>query len=167
MLDVAHGAGLQVGLVEIEQNVAEGHHGAARGLLGIQLATQLVQLRGARVEAGLGALGGGVLQLRLGIAQDDGLLGQFDALVGQVGQLVHVALVFAILVGLVGLGQPVAGVLGFQGRDLGRVGLRLQRGEVAAGLFQVGVRRRGAGGQRQGQQGYGGEGNVLTHRGHP
>ena len=81
----------------------------------------------------------------------------------EVGQLVHVLLLLAVAVGLVGLGQPVAGVLGFQGRELGGLGLRLQGGVVAAGLLQVGVGLVGAGGQQQRQAGEGGEGDEFTH----
>ena len=79
----------------------------------------------------------------------------FNALVGQVSQLVNLGLVFLVQVSLFSLVQPFAGVLGFQGCHLGRFRVGLQGREVGLGVFQVDVRlvraRRQA--NAQGQQG--------------
>ncbi|MOA29866.1 hypothetical protein D3C78_1509070 [compost metagenome] len=101
----------------------------------------------------------GIFQTGLGGAQGNGLLGHFDTLVGQIGKLVDLGRVLLVHVGLIGHVQIVAGFLGFQGRDLGRLRVGLQAAVVAAGLFEVGVRWCGAG-----RQGYGDSQQGRDHQ---
>ncbi|MNX85997.1 hypothetical protein D3C86_1178550 [compost metagenome] len=101
----------------------------------------------------------GIFQTGLGGAQGNGLLGHFDTLVGQIGKLVNLGRVLLVPVGLIGQIQIVAGLLGFQRSDFTGLRVGLQAAVVAAGLFEVGVRWRGAG-----RQGYGDSQQGRDHQ---
>ncbi|MNV06856.1 hypothetical protein D3C71_972560 [compost metagenome] len=139
-VDVHQPVGFQLGLVGGEQHVTEGHQRTAIGLLGIEAVLQLFDLLIASIEARLGPLRGSVFQIGFSGAQGDGLLRHFNALVGQIGQLVHFGLIFLVQISLVGFVQIIARFLGFQRRDFARLRVGLQAGIVGAGLFKVGIR---------------------------
>ncbi len=128
---------------------------------------QLGDLGVTGVQLGLCAQRGGVFQVAFSSAQCDGLLGHFNTLVGQVGQLVDLLLVFAVHVGFVSLVQPVLGVLGFKGSHFAGLRIALQGREVGASRFQVGVRVVRAGSETDAQGQEGGNHDVFAHSVHP
>jgi len=137
--DAFTAVGFQVGTVEVEQYVTERYQCAAISLLGVQ-ALQLFDLRVTGIQQGLGTIVASVFQLVFSSAQGDGLLGQFNTLVGQVSQLVDLGFFVVVLIGLFSLVQPLASVFGLKRCNLGRFRVGLQGGVVALGNA-VGVLR--------------------------
>ncbi len=135
----------------VEQHIAEGDQGAALGLLGLQVFLQLADLRFTGLQARLGTLGGGLLDILLGGTQRDGLLGELDAALGEIRQLVDLLLVGVIGVGARGLLHHFAGILGFQRGQLRRARIALQLRVIAASLLELHVGLGRAGGKSDAQ----------------
>ncbi|MCY1249361.1 hypothetical protein D9M72_628870 [compost metagenome] len=69
---------------------------------------------------------GSIFQVGFGGTQSDGLFRHFDALIGQVGQLIDLGRIFLVQIGFIGLVQIITGFLGFQRRDFARLRVGLQ-----------------------------------------
>ncbi|MNJ44254.1 hypothetical protein D3C77_392980 [compost metagenome] len=105
---------------------------------------QRLELGGTHIQTRLSALCLDTLQAGFGQAQVDGLFGNGNFLIGQVGQLFDFRCLAILDRGKLRLPQSGKGCLGFQRRQAAGLRLALQRTEMLARLQQASIFRRGA-----------------------